>query len=265
MRTLSFITANYVGRALNYTGPAEWGPHDQATVKSMSADTFGAVCADIADAGFEALDIWVAHCHWRHHSAEDYLEVVKGICSQYDFTISSYAGSINGADLPDIEKAFRFVKQLGAPMMAGGCRGGEPAEVVPFVNDLCAKLGLKWAFENHPEKSVEEILARIDGGRHEHVGVALDTGWCATQGLDALEAAKRLRDKLFIVHLKDIIAPGGHETCAIGEGIVPCEKVVRYLVESGWNGAICLEHEPYDRDPMPEVLRGAQRVREWLE
>ena len=182
MRTVSFITANYVGRALGYKGPADWGLNDQATIKSMSGQTFGAMCADIAAASFEAIDIWVSHCHWQHHSAGDYLEVVKGICSQYDFSITSYAGGLNGADLPGIERQLRFMKQLGAPMFAGGCWGGTTAEVVPFVNDLCGKLGVKWAHENHPEKSADEILARIDGGRHPNVGVALDTGWCGSQG-----------------------------------------------------------------------------------
>ena len=68
-----------------------------------------------------------------------------------------------------------------------------------------------------------------------------------TQAMDALDAVKRLReaDKLFIVHLKDVVAVGAHDTCAIGEGIVPCERVVRYLVQSGWQGDVAIEHEPF--------------------
>ena len=129
------------------------------------------------------------------------------------------------------------------------------------------KYGVQWAFENHPQKSVEQILDRIGGDNHKqygNCGVALDTGWCGTQGLDALEAVKRLRDVLLLVHLKDVKAAGRHDTCALGEGIVPVEQVVRYLVQSGWQGDISIEHEPYDRDPMPEVRRSLERVREWI-
>jgi sugar phosphate isomerase/epimerase len=220
---------------------------------------------DIVAAGFEAIDIWTAHCHWQHHSREDYLEQVKGFCSQFDLTITSYAGGFTANNAADIEAPFRFMKQLGAPIFAGGIHGNlSPAQLCPMVNDVCRKLNLKWAFENHPEKTSDEILARIDHGKHERVGVALDTGWCGTHGLDALEATKRVRDKLFILHLKDVVAPGGHDTCEIGKGVVPCEKVVRYLVESGWSGNICIEHEPYDRDPMPEVIRSLDRVKQWL-
>jgi hypothetical protein len=39
---------------------------------------------------------------------------------------------------------------------------------------------------------------------------------------------------------------------------------VRYLVQSGWQGDIAIEHEPFDRDPMPEIARSYQRVKEWL-
>ena len=125
---------------------------------------------------------------------------------------------------------------------------------------------MRWGFENHPEKSVGEIMQKIDGGRYDRVGVALDTGWCGTQGFDAAEAAKRINEagKLFIVHLKDVTEAGKHDTCAVGEGVVPCERVVRYLVEAGWNGTICIEHEPFDRDPMPEVVRSVERVKAWL-
>ena len=58
---------------------------------------------------------------------------------------------------------------------------------------------------------------------------------------------------------KDVKAAGKHETCALGEGIVPVEKIVRFLVETGWEGTIGIEHEPYDRDPMvPMVILHAK-------
>jgi len=138
------------------------------------------------------------------------------------------------------------------------------AEVVPVLDVLCSKYGVLYAFENHPEKTVEEILAKVDHGRRASIGVALDTGWCGTQGMDAVDAVKRLREVLFILHLKDVTQAGSHDTCAAGEGIVPCEQIVRHLVDTGWEGTICIEHEPYDRDPMPEVLRSVKRVKEWI-
>lgn len=268
MPTVSFISANYVARALNYPGGAtsDWGKFDRATRQAASADHFTQLALDVAQAGFDSIDIWDAHCDWRHAGREDDIEQVKGACSQFDLAITSYAGGLSAADVPNIEKLFKFMKQLGTTMYAGGIWGANLPDVWPTVDALCAKLNTRFAFENHPEKSVDEILAKIDDGKWKHVGVALDTGWCGTQGVDALDAAKALRDrdKLFIVHLKDVTAAGAHDTCTLGEGVVPVDKVVHHLTRSGWNGTFCIEHEPFDRDPMPEAIESLQRVKQWM-
>jgi L-ribulose-5-phosphate 3-epimerase len=164
----------------------------------------------------------------------------------------------------NVEKLLKFMKQLGTNIYAGGIWDADLPAVWPKVDEWCGKLGMRFGFENHPEKSVEEIMGKIDGGKWKHVGVALDTGWCGTQGIDAVEAVKRLREKLFIVHLKDVKAAGGHETCTLGDGVVPIEGVVRELVRTGWEGTMCIEHEPYDRDPMPEIVESLKRVKQWM-
>ncbi len=258
---ISFITANFVGRALRYGNNRDWSANEQATLAAASPDDFMSIAAEVANAGFEAIDLWTAHCHWARQKHEDDLEQVKGICSQFDLSISSYAG---GLDPTAIEPALKFMKQLGAPLYAGGLPGPSPAELMPRINDLCQKYGLRYAYENHAEQSAEEMLAKIVHGQYSSCGIAFDTGWASTQGFDAAEAIKRIREHLFIVHLKDVKAQGQHETCALGDGIVPIEKVVRYLVESDWQGSICIEHEPFDRDPMPEVETSLTRLKQWL-
>lgn len=266
MRTVSFITANYVARALGYSGDTDWMKHDAATVASASPEHFLAIVQDIIAAGFDAIDIWTAHCHWLRHDREDYLEQVKGFCSQFDLTITSYAGGFEAKNAQDIARPFKFMKQLGAPLFAGGIRGLPSPELCETVNETCHRYNVRWAYENHPEKSFGELLTKIDAGRHDRVGVALDTGWCGTQGMDALDATQRLIDqgKLFILHLKDVKAPGKHDTCTLGNGIVPCEKIVRELVRSNWSGNISIEHEPFDHDPTEEIKTSLARVREWL-
>src|SRR6266704_2614649 len=169
MPKISFISANYVARALDYRGPSDWMAHDAATIRAASAEHFAGIAADVAAAGFENIDIWTAHCHWQHHADGDYIEIVKGICSQYDLAITSYAGGMWGAD---------------------------PAAMAPHIQKICERLNVRYGLENHPEKSVEEILAKIGGGQYSRIGVALDTGWCGTHSLDALEAARRLREKV---------------------------------------------------------------------
>ncbi|HEY8669161.1 MAG TPA: TIM barrel protein [Tepidisphaeraceae bacterium] len=264
MNQISFITANYVARATSYDGDEDWGKQERATYAADSSAYFTAMAKDIAAAGFEAMDIWGAHCHFHQHAAGDYLEQIKGICSQFDLAISSYAGWVSLQSPADLEQPFKFIKQLGTDIMAGGIMGLPPEQLHPAVEQAAGKYGVRWAFENHSEKTPRDIFEKIGQGKFKHIGVALDTGWCGTQGMDALEAAKRLRDHLMILHLKDVKAAGRHDTCAAGDGVVACEQVVRYLKQTAWQGTICIEHEPYDRDPMPECKMSLQRVREWL-
>src|SRR5207248_4223116 len=116
----------------------------------------------------------------------DYLEQVKGNCSNFDLAITSYAGGVHVKTSEDLDKPLRFMKQLGAPLFAGGDSGKPTNELMPMVQAACEKFDVLWAYENHPEKTADEILSKIGLGKFPRVGLALDTGWCGTQGLDAL-------------------------------------------------------------------------------
>jgi sugar phosphate isomerase/epimerase len=265
MPTVSFISANYVARVLKYSGESNWGVHDNATVAATDRAHFEGILADVKAAGFSAIDIWMAHCHFNRHSPQ-HRESIKDACAKAGMAVTSYAGGIGGTK-QELDTIFRFMRDLGAPILAGGYFGKMPAaEAMPAVHEICQRYSVRYALENHPEKSADEIWTRIGQGQYSTIGVALDTGWCGTQDFDALDAVKRFVDKgkLFILHLKDETQNGGHGTCALGDGVIPCEKIVRHIKQAKWEGTICIEHEPYDRDPMPEVKTSLDRVKKWL-
>src|SRR5258706_455543 len=139
MPKISFISANYVARALNYRGGSDWMAHDAATIEAASPEHFAAVAADVAAAGFENIDIWTAHCHWQHHASGDYLEILKGICSQYDLAITSSGGGLHPSSAADLEAPFKFMKQLGAPILAGGLWGADPAPMASQLPNICER------------------------------------------------------------------------------------------------------------------------------
>ena len=73
--TLSFMGANFVARELGYGAADEWGPFDVATNAAFEPlETFGArldeILAIVASAGFEAMDMWLAHLNWRWATPE---------------------------------------------------------------------------------------------------------------------------------------------------------------------------------------------------
>jgi sugar phosphate isomerase/epimerase len=123
--------------------------------------------------------------------------------------------------------------------------------------------GVRFALENHPEKTPQEVLDAIgDGG--DVLGAAVDTGWWATQGYDPVAAIEELSERLFHVHLKDVVEPGAHVTCTYGEGCARIADCVEALLRVGYSGPVSIEHEPYDRDPTADCVRMLAMVREQL-
>jgi sugar phosphate isomerase/epimerase len=117
-------------------------------------------------------------------------------------------------------------------------------------------------------------LEKIGEDNDGRIGIALDTGWFATQQYDAAEAIKRLSRRIVHVHLKDIRRPekgdgptlkaAGHETCALGDGVVPIEQCVNALRTLGYQGGLSIEHEPEDHNPLPEVQASLERLKGWM-
>jgi sugar phosphate isomerase/epimerase len=139
----------------------------------------------------------------------------------------------------------RICQWMGIPAANGGFWGTSLAE----VRRIIAETGLRCNYENHPEKSVEEMRAVIEGG-DENLGLCVDTGWLGTHGIDAPSAVRTLGPLVRHVHLKDVRRAGAHETCPLGEGLVDVRNVIRALKEIGYTGWYSWEDEPEDRNPM---------------
>jgi sugar phosphate isomerase/epimerase len=138
----------------------------------------------------------------------------------------------------------------------GGLRGLKPDD----ATQLCQSLGIRFNLENHPEKSVAEILAPIGGG-NEWLGVCVDTGWLGTQGVNAPAALRELGPLVRHTHIKDVVAAGGHKTCLLSEGVVDVAGCLRTLREIHYAGWYAWEDEPEDRNPLDSAVRN----RRWIE
>ena len=83
----------------------------------------------------------------------------------------------------------------------------------------------------------------------------------SSRGIRRPPAICALGDKVRHVHIKDVKAPGGHETCLLGQGIVNIPGVFVALKEIGYDGWYSWEDEPEDRNPMDS----ARVNREYIE
>lgn len=264
--TISFMGANFVARELGYHMTGGWGQGDQATNERFKPlDTFGERFGEILAAaramGFEAVDVWMAHLNWAWASPE-HVAVARDLLDRHGLTVASLAGGF-GDSADDLDAACRLALSLGTNVLGGntGFLARDRAAAAGILERHDVRLGI----ENHPGVlTPEEVMRAIGDGGNGRVGATVDTGWYGTAQYDAVQAIKELGPHIFHVHLKDVLAPGSHETCRYGRGVVPIEGCVRALQEIGYQGAISVEHEPENFDPTEDCTENLRLLREWL-
>lgn len=271
----SFVTANLVARPLGYRMDRGWVQGDQASNAWFAPletfeDRFDSLLGEIKALGFQSIDLWCAHLHWRWATPQ-HIETAKSLLGKHGLAVRSYPAWVMGGPA-DLHAVCRLCAALDIPYFVGNCQlfADDRAAAVAILREH----GVGYAIENHPEKSAAEMLARLGSGDEDLVGIGLDTGWCATAGWDALQAVKELGSRLFAVHLKDVkprraektglqFIDMGHETCRLGDGIVPIRAIVEHLRVTGFRGSIGIEHEPETYNPSDEVRESRERVESW--
>lgn len=261
-----FMTANYVAYEIGYDATSvlrDWDACHEATARAFHgpefAEKFEKMAATIKGCGFGAIELWVAHVDPQLVTREN-LQKALEILHHYGLDVIGYTAGFGrpGVSREDAVRIFETARTLGAPLLAQGFHpdNGE------LVQELASQYGIYMALENHPEKTPSEVIAKVSRFS-PWVGAAMDTGWFATQGYDPVRAVHELREHLLHVHLKDIKVAGGHETCALGDGIVDVPGVLGALREIGYEGCITIEHEPMDHDPTEDVRTSLERARAW--
>ncbi len=246
---VAFNTANLVARVTNYRFELKnWMDQHKKTMAATDEAAWRTICREVATAGFKAVEVWEAHASpgvLDHAKAMRWKEILE----ETGLKPVAYAGTLR-------QETLEICRWLGIPHIDGGLGNLKPDQATA----LCAEYKIGLNIENHPEKSAEELLAKIGGG-NQWLGVCVDTGWYGTQGALVPEMIRRCGALVRHTHIKDVTAAGRHETCLLGEGVVnvaECLKTLRSMNYAGWYS---WEDEPEDRNP----LDSAKRNREWIE
>lgn len=256
---ISFTTANVVARETGWAMHG-WGHGDRLTNEAFApVETYGgkidALFADIRALGFEAVDVWGAHLS-TDWATEEHVALCVDALRRHGLTVTSYATWVGPSN---VERACRLTRALDCDLIGAGF-SGEPEALAPVLEDH----GVRLAVENHPERTPDEVLAKLERGG-PRFGATVDTGWWGTQGYDAARAIEELGEHVWHVHLKDVLATGEpHETCRWGEGIVPVEECVRALQRLRYDGPLTIEHEPETSDPSDDVRAMREQLEGWL-
>ena len=265
MRTISFMSANYVARQIDYNMTEGWMQGNNATEAHFRPlETFGQrfeeMLLEIKALGFDAIDIWLAHLHWSW-ATDEHIQFAKELTNKHGMTVNSLAGGF-GSTPQEVARSCEMANVLGTNVLGGNSPllATDRASLVAVLKEHDVRLGI----ENHPEKNPAELLEKIGDWADGFIGAAIDTGWFGTQGYNATQATRELKEHILHMHMKDVLAPGGHETCRFGDGCVPLQACVNVLKEIGYDGPMCVEHEPEHYNPNEDCQASLVMLMEWL-
>jgi inosose dehydratase len=166
----------------------------------------------------------------------------------------------------DVEKA-RKVFDLGKKLNLFSISANPHPDSLPILDKMVEDYRIKVAIHNHgPEDGrygKPELTEKALKGRHPSVGVCIDTGHFLLAGVDPVEAAKRFKDRVHAVHLKDVKTEGGKKKyCVLGQGDLDLVALLRVLKESKFKGGLSLEYEEEPENPIPSMEKCLKAVEE---
>jgi L-ribulose-5-phosphate 3-epimerase len=256
---ISFMTANFVARETGWAMHG-WGHGDRATSEAFAPlETYGerltALLSDVRGLGFEAVDLWGAHLS-TEWATDEHVAIATGVLREHGLAVTTYASWVEASN---VARTCQLARAVGTDVIGAGF-SGDPSALAPSLREH----GVTLAVENHPERTPDELLAKVEAAAGT-MAATVDTGWWATHGYDPVRAIEELAPHVRHVHLKDVLHEGEpHETCEWGDGVVDIEACVGALRRAGYSGAYTVEHEPEDHDPSDAIRGMLAQLEGWL-
>jgi sugar phosphate isomerase/epimerase len=173
---------------------------------------------------------------------------------------SWYCAGVNNSE--DIQKVLEIAKILGVQHISGDATG----DSLQALDEAFQKNGLYFGIHNHFFKdrrfeyqSPEDFL-KVFSLTSNHIGATLDTGHMVSCGYDPIEAFQRLKPRVQLIHLKDVVGPGTDRNVLFGAGKGKTREMVKMLAREGFEGLVAIEYEEGE-DPQEDVEKCVKFVR----
>ncbi|HEX4793193.1 MAG TPA: sugar phosphate isomerase/epimerase [Humisphaera sp.] len=154
-----------------------------------------------------------------------------------------------------IAQAFDYARDIGVPVIVADPSPAMLATVEKYVKER----GIKIAIHNHgPEskdfKSPADVWAAVEK-LDPRMGLCIDVGHTKRAGMEPVDAIIKFKDRLYDVHMKDIIVdPSGRNTnvgTEVGRGILDIRGMLQALLDIGFTGHVGFEFEKAAKNPLP--------------
>src|SRR5665213_767195 len=151
-------------------------------------------------------------------------------------------------------KAFELAKEFGLSYVTA-----EPVKSEwDMVDSLAGVYGIPVAIHDHPKPNMywspDSVLAATQG--HSHIGSCADIGHWARNGVNPVDALKKLEGHIIGVHLKDVVKFGDSTAAdtVVSKGVVDLPAVLAELKRQNFSGMLSIEHESNWYHSLPDVI-----------
>jgi sugar phosphate isomerase/epimerase len=197
---------------------------------------------------------------WSGARNEDFASAAKLFKSNGIQVVSWFGPEIKNSQ--DAQRVVELAKILGVQHVSGDASG----DGLKAVDEAFQKNHLYYGIHNHFFKgrkfqyeSPEDVLKALSA-TSKHVGSTLDTGHMTSCGYDPVDAFLKLKDRIRVIHLKDIEAPGDDQNVVFGTGKAKPDAVIKTLTKEGYAGLVAIEYED-EKNLQPDVDKCVQFVR----
>lgn len=165
-------------------------------------------------------------------------------------------------DEADIKAKFDYAKAAGLPLMVAA----PTAVTLPKLEKYVKQYDIKIAVHNHgPEDkhfpNPQSILGMVKN-MDPRVGICCDVGHAVRTGVDITETIRECGSRLLDMHIKDLTDfTKASSQVPVGEGKMPIVAIFKELKKMRYPGAVMLEYEVDEDNPVPGMQRSFSYMR----
>jgi sugar phosphate isomerase/epimerase len=172
------------------------------------------------------------------------------------------AGVIYMKTQQEVETTFEYAKNAGLKMIIGVPNH----ELLPLVDKKVKEYDIKLAIHNHgpgdelytSPSNVYEKIKDLD----TRIGLCIDIGHVVRIKEDPSFWARKFKDRLYDVHLKDVNkAEADGSSVEVGRGVIDIPAFLKTMKKIGYNGTLSLEYEKDGDDPLPGAAESVGYIR----
>jgi sugar phosphate isomerase/epimerase len=162
----------------------------------------------------------------------------------------------------EVETTFEYAKNAGLKMIIGVPNH----ELLPLVDKKVKEYDIKLAIHNHgpgdelytSPSNVYEKIKDLD----TRIGLCIDIGHVVRIKEDPSVWARKFKDRLYDVHLKDVNkAEADGSSVEVGRGVIDIPAFLKTMKKIGYNGTLSLEYEKDGDDPLPGAAESVGYIR----